>query len=282
MSKQPQTILITGGAGNLGLKLATVLAEQSWVRRIILGDRVPVQNVPLKGESLVCDFTKRDGGWREAAETADAIIHFAASNSSPHATWSDAVTSFDMTSMLLEAAATHECRFVFGSSNHVMGKYKELNLGPGELTTSLPPLPGTWLTVDGNRRDPQAYGASKLMGERAMLAVAAGLNSRLTGVAVRVGWCLPGENNPESILAPMGPAEAVTSDLAWSRNMWLSNRDLAGIFVAAIKSNADVWPERGIVVNGVSNNRNTPWDLEPTRRWLGYAPVDDVWALVAA
>jgi hypothetical protein len=38
------------------------------------------------------------------------------------------------------------------------------------------------------------------------------------------------------------------------------------------------WPAGYLLVNGMSNNRGMKWSLEATRRWLGYAPVDDVFA----
>jgi hypothetical protein len=30
----------------------------------------------------------------------------------------------------------------------------------------------------------------------------------------------------------------------------------------------------------MSANRGMPWDLKPTRRYLGYEPQDDSWALL--
>jgi hypothetical protein len=31
------------------------------------------------------------------------------------------------------------------------------------------------------------------------------------------------------------------------------------------------------VVNAVSANRGTPWNMEEAERWLGHKPQDDVW-----
>lgn len=283
-----QTILITGGAGNIGTKLAAALGSEPWVRRITIADMVPAKHLPPKAETLIADFSKPDGGWLRAAEQADTIVHLAAASASPHSGWAEAQVSFDMTAMLLEAATKRDCRFLFGSSNHVMGKYKEANLGPGELTVTLPPEPGTIFLVDGAERDRQAYGATKLMGERALLAAAAAPGSRLTGVAMRIGWCQPGQNHPRTITAgesrvvtEVGATPHVARDLRWFRNMWLSNRDLVGMFLAAITADASNWPARGIVLNCVSGNKETPWDLEPSREWLGYAPVDDVWDVLS-
>ena len=60
--------------------------------------------------------------------------------------------------------------------------------------------------------------------------------------------------------------------------MWLSHRDLANEFEAGILADASKWPEPAIVVNAVSANRGTLWDMEDARTWLGHVPQDDVWA----
>ena len=35
-------------------------------------------------------------------------------------------------------------------------------------------------------------------------------------------------------------------------------------------------PAPFVVVNGMSNNAGMPWDLDGTRRLVGYEPLDDV------
>jgi hypothetical protein len=49
----------------------------------------------------------------------------------------------------------------------------------------------------------------------------------------------------------------------------------------ALLADAQAWPEPGIVVNGMSANRDMPWDIETTRRLIGYEPRDDIWDHVA-
>jgi hypothetical protein len=133
------------------------------------------------------------------------------------------------------------------------------------------------------------YGGSKLTGERLLRAKAIASGGRFTGVSLRIGWCLPGDNDPHRINAagggtslsagdgtPQPPAEAAR-DLYWFRTMWLSNRDLAAEYEAAFTADASAWPEPAIVVNAVSNNRGKLWDMDDARRWLGHVPQDDVW-----
>jgi nucleoside-diphosphate-sugar epimerase len=180
---------------------------------------------------------------------------------------------------------------VFASSNHVMGQYKDAPLAdaltPGALTSSLPPGPGTRWFNGREMLQGFAYAASKLMGERACLAEAHRSNGRLTSVCVRVGWCQPGENRPETINTSGLPGEETNAgpdterDLRWFRNMWLSNRDFTAVMERALLADAQAWPQPGIVVNGMSGNRGTPWDIETTRRLIGYEPKDNIWNHVA-
>ena len=96
-------------------------------------------------------------------------------------------------------------RLVFASSNHVMGQYKDPPLadgiGPGELTTDREPGPGTRWQVGEETVQGTAYGVAKLMGERACSAAASLSDGTLTCVSVRIGWCQPGENRPQTITA---------------------------------------------------------------------------------
>jgi nucleoside-diphosphate-sugar epimerase len=284
----PRTVLITGGAGNLGSKLAAYLSAQDWCEKIVLTDVVAPRILPPKAEAAVSDLLDPAGSWRAAAVKADAVVHFAAVNPYPNASFADAADSLQMTGNLFLALAETEARVVFATSNHVMGRYKEEALGPAELTTELPPLPGTRSIENGVLHDEPAYAAAKLMGERLLLAVAGAPKSKVTGVALRIGWCQPGENHPRTISGDGLPvdtdAKPVTGDalrdLTWFRNMWLSNRDFCGIVEAALRADPAGWPARALVLNAMSNNRGMPWDLGPTRRYLGYAPQDDAWALL--
>ena len=177
-------------------------------------------------------------------------------------------------------------RIVFSSSNHVMGRYKEEALGANELTPDLPPLPGTRAVINGVLEDSPAYASAKLMGERLLHAVAGRPGSRVTGVSLRVGWCQPGENHPRTISADGIPAAREPTnltpdaqrDLIWFRNLWLSNRDYLQVFTRALTADAALWPAPSLVLNAMSANRGMPWDLGPTRHYLGYEPQDDSWA----
>ena len=292
-----RSVLVTGAGGNLGQKLIAHLLAGGWCEHIVALDRgadaPPGAARSERVRWVQADLASPSGArWREAFAGVDAAVHLAAQNPYPDAPWTDACASFDMTLNVLGAAAgAGVSRVVFASSNHVMGQYKDPpladGLAPGGLTTSLPPGPGTrWFngreTVEGS-----AYAASKLMGERACLAEASLSGGALTAVCVRIGWCQPGENRPETLNAAGFPGAKVDEspegarDLRWFRSMWLSNRDFVAVMERALLADPARWPQPGIVVNGMSANRGMPWDIESTRALIGYEPQDDVWRHVA-
>jgi nucleoside-diphosphate-sugar epimerase len=290
----PRSVAITGACGNLGRKLVAALLETTWCERIIAIDRVnAAYGEPDHARGRTVRVTAdlldmEDPQWRGAIAQAEGVVHLAAQNPYPDAGWDDASASFDMSLDIAEVAARSGVkRLVFASSNHVMGRYKDPPLAdllqPGSLTTDLVPGPGTrWF--DGKRIvDAQAYAVAKLMGERLFTAKAQLAGGALTAVSVRIGWCQPGNNDPETINAAGVPRADLVSvgederDLNWFRNMWLSNRDFGALMVRALAADPAGWPSPGIIVNGMSANRGMPWDLKGARRLLGYDPQDDIW-----
>lgn len=287
-------ILVTGANGNLGNKLVAHLAAAPWCGGVVAvchGGEPDLTGIGTDRVSVeTADLTKAGRAeLRELVNGVDAVVHFAARHPYPTASWQDAAASFDMTLAILDAAEGEGVRrFVFASSNHVMGGYKELSddIAPGGLTTDIAPLVGTVTKApDGTISAPTAYAAAKLMGERACVLRARATNGRLSTVSVRIGWCQPGENRARTINAtglpdtPIDVSDPVTARAErWFKGMWLSNRDFLHLVECAIRSPSDRWPSPGIVVNGMSGNRDMVWDIETTRRMIGYAPQDDVWS----
>jgi nucleoside-diphosphate-sugar epimerase len=113
------TILVTGALGNAGWKLVAHLARHSSADRVVgvdvvsptpdhldsLKRSVPGPIVELRQADLT-DWD--DPRWRDPAAEARAVVHLAAQNPRPEATWSDAVASLDMTANLMAAAADNE------------------------------------------------------------------------------------------------------------------------------------------------------------------------------
>ena len=291
-SNGPATILVTGAGGNLGSKLVAHLNGLDWCTTIYCLDIKPMAGAPFdspKVRTVVADLgDARDDRWFEAAANADGIAHFAVRNPAPSGNWDDAVIAVDMTAGLIARAKPGGCRFLYASSNHVMGGYKDADWqAVGKLTSKTPPLPGTRFFANGGYHQPNMYGASKLVGERMLRAKAIASGSTFTAVSMRIGWNLRGEGDPGMINSAGGgrgaggtavqPADEAARDLVWFRNMWLSNRDFCALFEAGFTADASRWPEPGIVVNGTSGNRGALWDLEEAKAWIGYVPKDDVW-----
>lgn len=282
-------IVITGAGGNLGQKLIAHLNSLDWCEAIV---GIDVRPFPEFGKARFVEADLADAGdarWQEEVTRADAVAHFAAENPFPDALWIEAAHSFDMTANLLQhAGRERECRFVFASTNHVMGGYKDAPIpGEGRIGPDTPPLPGTRFH-DGRRYNTAfAYASAKLMGERALLARAAASGGRVTGVVTRIGWCQSGENSAATLSASGTPKiegalardrDEEERDLRWFRAMWLSNSDFVAGYERALFADAKRWPGSAVIVNLMSDNRGMPWDLDPGRRWIGYEPKDDVWA----
>lgn len=281
MASSDASVLVTGANGNLGRKLVAHLAADARFSRVVALDLAPADASSDRVLPVAVDLSRPSPALDAAFVEVDAVVHLAARNPYPNADWEDGAVSFDMTLNAIEAARRGGARrFVFASSNHVMGGYKDVepSLAPGALTPHLPPRPGT-RTVDVDV--PRAYAAAKLMGERALAARAA--MDGMTAVSLRIGWCQPGPNHPSTISAAGVPdtSSPATADrarnLLWFRSMWLSNGDFLRAVVAALTADAAAWPAPAIVVNAMSDNAGMPWDLAPTRALIGYAPRDDAW-----
>ncbi len=285
-----KTILVTGACGNLGLKLVKSLTTRDEKFHVIALDLLPAAASPYNQDKRVAfvqaDLTDPyDTRWIDAVKKADAIVHFAVRNPSPDASWEDATASLAMTKNLLDTAIAHKIeRFIFASSNHVMGGYKEKfdYLKPGSLSSDTPMLPGTAIRENnGSYRTSLPYAIAKVMGECYCREETEKAGRTTTTISVRIGWCQPGENKLETISASGTPKAEWTTvdpdyerDMRWFRSMWLSNHDFIDLFTRAIMADASAWPNKAIIVNGMSDNSGMPWDIEMGKRLIGYNPKE--------
>ncbi len=233
-----KTVLITGAAGNIGSKLRAHFSSLGWTLRPL--------DIDAGGnpEIEVADLTEWNEAWVSRFAGVDSVIHLAG-NPSPRTSWASAQRdNIDMTANVYEAAALHRVqRVVFASSNWVMAGYRP---SAGPLTTDMPPHPIN------------PYGVSKLIGER----IGRSLHAR-RGVSVicfRIGYLQRGDNQPGAHLGWS----------TWGQAMWLSNRDLCQAMERAVLAESVGFA----VLNLMSDNPGMRWDIETTRRTIGYAPAD--------
>ncbi len=240
---EPRSVLITGANGNIGRKLREAWSD---LYDLVLIDR---EADPDDSEVIAADLSVYDEEWAQYFVGVDTVIHLAA-NPSEHATWEELYApNMDALANVFNAAVVAGVdRIVFASSNHAMGGYK--GMGDMPITEDLTPKPGN------------PYGATKLMGERLGQSLSKAFD--LTFVALRIGWIQAGENQPSTL-----PDD-------WSRLLWLSDGDMLHLFECAVE--ADLGDETFVVINGMSNNEGTRWDLSRGFEILGYSPEDDVFA----
>ncbi len=293
-------IAVTGALGNLGWKLLCHLSEHSAAPTLIgldlnapkPGRLEQLQTIseihanPPEIELITCDLADwNDHRWRDVLNRVSTVVHFAAKTPYPEADWNDATVSLDMTHHVCQAAADSPTvqRLVFATSNHVMGRYKDANLQPGELHTDLDAGVGTLWNTGHTDVDSTIYAVAKFAGERLCKTLGKRTDGQTSFVCVRIGWCQPGENCPNTLSAAGTPTE--TSDASnpelehtnhWFRTMWLSNRDFLHLFTRAIEADSAEWPGGCVIVNGMSNNTDMAWNLDATRKYLNYNPQDDV------
>jgi NAD+ dependent glucose-6-phosphate dehydrogenase len=233
-----RTVLITGAAGNLGGKVRAHFAALGWTLGLV--------DVAAGGDPAItaADLSIWDENWVALCKDVDAIIHFAG-RPSPDTGWAEAVRyNIDLTQNLYEAAVRQGAkRLVFASSNWVMAGHR---FARGPLTTDMPPHPIN------------PYGVSKLAGER--LGRSYHERFGLGVICFRIGYCQHGENRPG---AHMGWDE-------WGQLMWLSDRDLCHAMERAVLADNIGFA----VLNLMSDNPGMRWDIEATKRAIGYAPRD--------
>lgn len=253
MTPALRRVLITGAAGNLGDKLRRHLAGRYELQLLDRDDR---------GDPAiaVADLAEWNESWPRLFTGCDTVVHLAA-DPVAHRTWQELLgPNIDAVASAYEAAAQAGVRrFVFASSNHVMGGYQHRADAP--ITEEMPALCGTHYEHEGEARDSTPYAAAKLFGERLGRTYAATRGMEV--VAVRIGWVWRGDNRPEDLPAERG---------SWFRQMWLSNGDFCRLMEGCLTAELT---ERFTVVNGMSANMGSRWSLEAARK-LGYEPRDDV------
>ena len=231
------TIVITGAAGNIGTKLRRHFESLGWTLRLL--DTHAADPAIQQADLAVWSDT-----WTRHFDSADAVIHLAA-DPSPRANWTDITRlNLDLTLNVFEAAARqHAKRLIFASSNWVVAghRYEWPHSPPTPRLTQLIPMASPSWSGSGSADRSAIVGACP-----------SSLPHRL----------LPARRKPARRphgLGPLGP------------DMWLSDRDLCQGFEKAVTAPGDL---RFAVLNLMSANAGMRWDLEATRKAIGYVPLD--------
>jgi NAD+ dependent glucose-6-phosphate dehydrogenase len=234
-----RTILITGAAGNIGGKITSHFRSTGGYDLKLLDQQA--------GDGIIAaDIGTYDASWAAQFKGVDTVIHLAGN---PHGTASWASAHHDnimgVQHVLRAAKEAGVRRVVFASTNQVMLGYR-FREEVARVTTDLPPAPLS------------PYGISKLFGEK--LGLGFNEETGISFIALRIGYFQRGENLP-------GPHMKIG---VWGQSMWLSNRDMNHAMERAIEAENVPYA----VLNLESDNPGMRWDIEHTRKTIGYRPQD--------
>ena len=232
-------VLLTGAAGRIGSAFRHAHGERYRFRLADLHTDTLADTPGTDHEVIPLDISDVDA-CRSACVGIDTVIHLAA-DPSPEADWESSLLPNNIrgTVNIFLAAREAGCRrVVFASSVHAIVGYP-----PDEtVADNAPPRPTN------------LYGASKVFGE----AVASRFSAEgLSGIAVRIG----------AYDAPWIYQDGTATDA----KAYVSARDLNDLLMRCIETPDIPYA----VVAGISNNARKRFNLDQTRRLLGYDPQDD-------
>ena len=239
-------VLITGGGGFLGRKLAHRLAEDPSVEKLTLFDQAPITDAPAKAECVSGDLTAPGMIERIATANVDTVVHLAAVVSS------GAEADFDLGWRVNVTALTALLEKLRANGNRPKVLFTSSVAAFGET----PPI----VTDDIATRPQSSYGAQKAVGEYLIQDYARkgfidGRAMRLPTVVIRPGkpnlaassfasGILREPLNGERSVCPVG------KDLA----LWIASpRAVTNAFVHALNLPEEAWsPWRTINLGGIT------------------------------
>lgn len=232
--KESIRVLITGANGAVGTVLTEGLKDKFKI--------VPLDIAPNRETEFIVDVSDiqmLDAAIQKIGKI-DSIIHLAA-NANDKTTWGDVLRN-----NIIGTRNTYECarkygvrRIVFASSTHLFGKYPQY---PDKLSKNP-------ISIDAPHRPDGFYGISKGFGEDIARYYydAFGIQT----IIIRIG-SLQKDN------IPVRPYHL----------LWLSHRDAVQIFEKAVATPIEFGAYYAISVE------STVFDIEPTKRDLGFTPQD--------
>ncbi|HXG47520.1 MAG TPA: NAD(P)-dependent oxidoreductase [Methylomirabilota bacterium] len=237
---KPARVLVTGSAGRLGQAAVAALAAAGWSVRGF--DR---RATPGAVESVVGDLTDWSALHRAATDAA-AMIHLAAVPDDDEFLTQLLPSNLVGLHHALEAArAGGVQRVLLASTGQV--NWWQLMEGPWPIKPEDPITPRHW------------YAVTKVAAEAAGRVFAR--THGLTVLALRLGWCPRTWDQAREIASsPRG------------QDTYLSPGDAGRFFVRALE--ADLPPGYWTLFVTSRPVTNTLFDLEPTRRLVGWEPLE--------
>ena len=262
-------VLVTGAFGRVGTALIDHLADKSAYDFTYLN-----RSDRTKYETFVGDVTNYND-IRPAFKGMDAVVHLAGYPETD-GTWKQILEN-NIIGMYntLEAAKDAEVeKFIFGSTNHVVGMY-EIENAPEIYNPEF----GLVVDCDSPVRPDTYYGTSKVWGEAIGRYYVENYEYPTQFYALRIGSL-----RHEKYDHPYGDAEKGVDEGKWEREsgeyeemvarmkaMWQSRRDLAQQVECCLQDDTVDFD----VFYGVSDNDARWFDLEHSRSVLGYRPCDN-------
>ena len=226
---------ITGAEGTIGSVL-----------RKGLSDRYEIKSFTLKNqnfESIQVDLSQKESV-EGIYSGLDAVIHLAA-DPSPKADWNSVrKNNIEATfNVFTECVTSKVKRLILASTNHTQH-------GDTLLTTPE--------TLDLTNPD-SLYAVSKLFGEN--LGKLFSEQYGLQFVGLRIGWIVKGD---DPTIMRETPSEE------YMRAMFLSHKDCINAFERALDVETNY-----MIAYAISDNTHKVFDLEITKRTLGFYPMDN-------
>jgi nucleoside-diphosphate-sugar epimerase len=184
----------------------------------------------------------------------DSVVHLAAA-ASPTSTWEQVLSAniIGARNVFEAARQTSVAQVVFASSTHAVGMY-DVEGGPKLFR----PTDGRQYDEHVDLRPDSLYGLSKAFGELCGRLYVEQHGVRV--ICLRIGY-VARHDPPRFPDNPHGDR---------MRAIWLSHRDCARLFAAAVDADDVDWA----VAYGTSDNARQVWDLSSARELLGYRPQD--------
>ena len=228
-----KTILLTGAAGRIGAMLHEALSAAGKYRVIATARNAePEKNILAMN---ILDYDRVN----ELMRGVDVVVHMAAYLQEgmfhERALPNNVAGVYNLYEAMRQNGAK---RMVYGSTNHVVGFYRDTDK----------------VTGDSPQRPDSVYGLTKAMAETIgrMYSDKYGISC----INVRIGSYDPDDH---------------VSNYRRTRT-WISRRDLAHLIECAVEAPEDVM---FLNVFGVSGNAERFWDIGEAQRLLGYKPQDD-------